>query len=256
VAIYEPSLNLSKKERDAISVLNVLLTRSASGDTSANSSEELIEISPSEALAVADFLNDLRNSRKFMEGAYFTEALAHGRGLTDKRAKEIYLSWRSRLGKSRVASTFVWNEFVVRSGFGFSDSAHMYVRALRSPVRPMMPEHFLAMEIRLGRAYQLSRPAIRVISEFYEKRLRLIEDVRKGVLPFENNSIERTATDLEETFEGVARCSPKKRLTKSRLAACTGLIMDIGAIFITRDWTAAGVASVVGTTFPDLVGIE
>lgn len=256
MAIYEPNLRFSKAEMLAISILDALLARSSDQKNGENSGEDLVEISPSEARDLAAFLDDLRNSRKFRESAYFTEALADGKGLTDDRAKEIYLAWRTRHGRTRVASTFVWNEFVLRAGFGFSDNARMYQRPYRSPVTPMPLGHFLAMEVRLANSYGLSDQTTEIISQYYEKRLRLIDEVRKGDRVLPSGTVEQSASELADTFESIAKCSPAKSVTKARLAACTGLIMDIGAMFITRDWTATGVASVVGMSLPDLVGIE
>jgi hypothetical protein len=256
VAIYDPQLRPSKAERLAISILDALLRRSTDGERSPNSGNDSLEISPSEARELATFLDEFRQSRKFLDSAYFTEALANGEALANPRAKEIFLSWRTRLGKTRVASTFAWNELVVRSGFGVSESARMYVRTYRSPVQPMELSYFVAMELRLARSYGLSNQAKEIITEFYQRRLRLIADVRGGDRPMRSGAVGQLASDMAETFDGVAKCSPRKGVSKARVAACTSLIMDIGAMFITRDWTAAGVASVVGSTFPDLVGME
>jgi hypothetical protein len=255
VAIYDPKIEPSKSEGRAIALLNKLLERAA-GEGSANSGEDLLDISPSEAAEMADFLFEFLRSRKFVEAAFFTESLAATGPLSNDRAKEIYLSWRTRLGKTRVASTFAWNEFVVRAGFGFTDNAQMYVRTYRHAVQPMPLRHFLAMEVRLARSYGLSKAATGIISDYYARRLRLIDELRRGDRDLPQGAVQKSATETAESFEAVAKCSPKKSISKARLAACTGLIMDVGAFFITRDWTATGVASVAGGTFPDLVGVN
>lgn len=256
MAIYDPQLKLSKAEIRALKILDALLVRAGKARGSANSGEDHIDVSASEARSIANFLEELQTSRKFLEAAYFCGILAAGRGLTDDRAKEIYLSWRRRYGKTRVASTFAWNEFVLRSGFGFSDKARMYPRAYRGAVVPMPLPHFLAMEMKLSRSYGMSPRATHIIARFYEKRLRLIDEVRKGSKSLPPKEIENSAAEMAETFKSVAKCAPAKSISKRRLAACSGLIMDVGAIFITRDWTATGVLSAVGMTFPDAVGVE
>ena len=256
MAIYEPKIERSEAEGRAIALLNLLLERAAGSAGSANSGEHFLEISPAEAGELADFLFEFVRSRKFVEAAYFTESLSGPSPLSNDRAKEIYLSWRTRLGKTRVASTFTWNEFVVRAGFGFTENAQMYVRAYRHPVQPMPLKHFLAMEVRLARAYGLSKTAIQIISDYYERRLGLIDELRRGQKGLARGTVEKCANEIAESFDAVAKCSPHRTISKPRLAACTGLIMDVGAFFITRDWTATGVASVAGSTFPDLVGVE
>lgn len=256
MAIYDPKIDPSNSEARAIALLNNLLERAASSEGTANSGENLLDISPSEAAELADFLFEFVRSKKFVEAAFFTESLSGAGALSNDRAKEIYLSWRTRFGKTRVASTFAWNEFVVRAGFGFTDNAQMYVRTYRHPVQPMPLRHFLAMEVRLARAYGLSNAATEIISDYYEGRLRLIDEIRRGDRDLAPGTVQKSATETADSFEAVAKCSPRKSISKARLAACTGLIMDIGAFFVTRDWTATGVASVAGSTFPDLVGVE
>ena len=116
--------------------------------------------------------------------------------------------------------------------------------------------HFLAMEIKLSRAYGMSPKATRIIGDFYETRLGVIDDVRKGGRKDAAKAIENAASEMTGTFDAVARCAPTKSISKRRLAACSGLVMDIGTMFVTRDWTATGVMSAVGMTFPDVVGIQ
>ena len=146
--IYEPSLWLSKDDREILAILAQLVI-AQTDDECSNLDPSHVTLSPSEAARLLLLLEEFLGSKLFVEGAYFVENLANGEGWHDDRLREIYLSWRKKRGQSRMMSGRRWMEFTLRSGFSSSQDAMMFKSVLQNPLRPMALSHFVAMEKRL-----------------------------------------------------------------------------------------------------------
>lgn len=255
MAIYRPDLLLTKSDREVLVLLGQLAL-SADNLERGNQTCDAIALSPSEARRLLELLEQFAKSKIFLEGSYFAEGLAAGDALTDDRLRGIYISWRSRRGRTNVLSGQRWREFVLRAGFDFSEDAWMWPHSLqRSPIKPMRLEHFLKMEAKLASAAGLHPRVQQLLVAFVQQmlpQLKLVRDremsVSKGVL---TSAINGFIHDLKNHAEG----NEKEPMTRRRVIAISTIVMDVGALFATRDWTAAGVLSGIAAVLPDAVNV-
>lgn len=251
MAIYEPTLILTKADREVLFLLGQLALSTFDGNCPTNLDAEDVPLSPSEAERLLQLLQEFESSKRFVEGSYFTEEIANGGGWTNDRLKEIYLSWRSRSGRTRVASTYTWNEFVVRAGFNTSSDSWMWPRSISSPVRPMTLKHFVSMERKLIDTIGLDPRVKALIATFVEAGLAQLDDLREGKTKIRSGAIrtfvQSFVQDLADRQTG-REALPMKR---KRVIALSTILIDTSALFVTRDWTAAGVLSTIASVAPD-----
>ena len=252
MAIYDPKIALSSTDREALLLLAELVLASANDDARGNVGPRTAPLSISQANRLLDLLEEFVHSKKFIEGSYFAEGVANGEAWNDRRLKEIYLSWRTRMGFTRVASTFAWNEFVLRAGFKAGPNSSIDLRVGRSP-RPMDYDYFIAMENRLSQVAGLHPRVARLIDEFLQSKRPQLESLRARRTKLPGGIIRSFASEFVGELGRAVKGNEHNIMSCRRLVAMTTIIMDAGTLFITRDWTAAGTMSLVGSVLPDLV---
>jgi hypothetical protein len=249
VAIYSPNLILSDADREALLLLGQLALTSHAEQS--NVAIDEIALSPAEAERLLFLLDQFATSKRFLEGSYFAEGIAKGDGHKNKRLKEIYLSWRKRLGFTRVASTYTWNEFVVRAGFGFGENAWMWPRAGRNAVTQMDLKYFLAMEEKLVDAIGLHPRVRNLIVKFVDARLLHLDALREGQREVRPGSIRRLVQSFVSDLATVPTGREDRPMSRNRVIGLSVILMDTSALFVTRDWTATGVLSTLASVAPD-----
>lgn len=256
MAIYPPSLLLTDDDREVLALLAQLVLTSEEGG-GRNLLRGEIALSPHEAHRLLVLLEQFVSSKLFLEGSYFTEQLANGEGLTNVRLKEIYLSWRSRRGRTRVASTYTWHEFTVRSGLVTSKDAWIWPQRLnRSPVRPMLLSHFVAMERKLTNAAGLHPRVANLVMEFVESALPYVDKIREMQASVEPGTINSFVKEFINDLHDHTRGQEKLPMSRKRVIGLSTIIMDTAALFATRDWTTAGVLSSLAAVAPDALGYK
>lgn len=240
---------LSNTDREVLVLLSQLALSTHVEHTNVGSDE--VPLSPFEADRLLVLLEEFIVSRRFVEGSYFSEGIANGQGYSSDRLKEIYLSWRTRTGRTRVASTYTWSEFVLRAGFNSSANAWMWPRSGLSPVRPMSLTHFVAMEQKLANAVGL-HPRVRdLIVEFVESGLAQLQDLREGKATIKEGFVRRFVRSFIDALSDAKVGREKFPMTRRKVIAVSTIFMDTAALFVTRDWTATGVLSTVAAVVPD-----
>jgi hypothetical protein len=251
VAIYEPRLLLSDVDREILALL-AQLALTAGGQDRSNIPSDAVALSQSEAEHLLQLLEQFASSRLFLEGAYFSEGLARGEGWQNDRLKEIYFSWRVRRGRTRVASTQGWREFTLRAGFNTSENAWMWPRdPRREPLRPMPLEYFVAMERKLISASGIHPRVGALIIEFIENALPYLRAIRERNATVEEGAIKRGVDRFVLDLRDHVRGREKTSMTRRRIVALSTIVMDVSALFATRDWTATGVLSGLAAIAPD-----
>lgn len=252
MAIFEPNLLLSSADREALSLLGQLALASC-GDVS-NISQEAVALSPNEARRLLELLEQFTASRQFVEGSYFAEGLANGAAWDDDRLREIYLSQRKRRGQSRVASGHKWREFVLRAGFNTSQNAWMWPRDIRrTPLRPMTLDHFLAMEAKLTATAGLHPRVRELVFNFVREAIPKLHEIRERERKVEIGSLKKFVSDFTDDLADHLNGNEKRSMKRRRVVALSTILMDTGAMFATRDWTAAGVLSSLAGIAADCV---
>lgn len=248
--IYEPSLWLSNDDREILAILaQIVITQT--DDECSNLDPSHVTLSPSEASRLLLLLEEFLGSKLFVEGAYFVENLANGEGWSDDRVREIYLSWRKRRGQSRMMSGRRWNEFTIRSGFSASQNAVMFTSVQRNPLRPMTLAHFVAMEKKLVSAAELNPRVRDLIIRFVEMQLKQVEDLQNRKIKIKQGAIRRFVSSFRTDIALIQKGRETIPISRQRAIALSTIIADMSALFVTRDWTAAGVISTVASMAPD-----
>src|SRR5205085_521407 len=208
------------------------MTLASQGEGLTNVGREAVALSPGEAGHLLSLLEQFANSRLFLDGAYFTEGLANGDAWSNDRLKEIYLAWKVRRGRTRVASSQAWREFMLRAGFNFSQNAWMWPKDLRrNPLRPMTFEHFLAMERRLAAAAGLHPRVAELLVKFVEEMLPKLEDVRERKAKIREGSIRKFVTGFIHDLKSHTSGRERQPMTRSRVVALSTIVMDTAALF-------------------------
>lgn len=253
MAIYEPRITLSAADREALRLLAQLVLSSAESSGGHNVGIEAPPLSLSQARRLLTLLETLFSSRQFIEGSYFVEGVANREGWNDPRLREIYLSSRRRLGFTRVAATNTWNDFVVRTGFSTSQDAWLWPRSGGVRTVPMEFDHFLKMERRLAEAAGLHPRVQALILSFLESKLPQVQEIRKHEVSLAGGTVRSFAANFLAELRKVTEGKEDKPISRRKLIAISTLVMDVGALFITRDWTTTATVSMIGATVPDVV---
>jgi hypothetical protein len=250
MAIYQPSLLLTEADKEALVLLGQLIL-AEQGDAH-NVCRDSVTLSPAEAERLLSLLESFSTSQLFVEGSYFAEGMANGDAWTDDGLREIYLSQRRRQGRTRVMSSRVWSEFVLRAGFDSSSEAWMWPSNLRrSPLRPMTLDHFLRMEVRLALAAGLHPRVRALIIKFVEDSIPTLADIRERKAEVQRGSLRAFVGGFIENLSDHVGGREKKPMSRRQVIAVSTIVMDVAAMFSTRDWTAAGVLSSLAGLAPD-----
>lgn len=251
MGIYTPELLLSERDCEALLLL-AQLALSTEGKATGNLSCDEVALSPSEASRLLELLEQFSRSKLFLEGSYFAEGIANGEAETNDRLRQIYFWWRTRRGRTNISNNEKWRELVMRVGFDSSADAWIWPRYInRSPVRPMTLEYFCDMERKLASAAHINPRVRKLIAELVRQALPSIEDVREKRATVRSDSIKQSLTSFVTDLRDHVRGNEKQPMAKRRVIAISTLVMDTGALFATRDWTAAGVLSSLAAVAPD-----
>lgn len=242
---------LSKSDREVLVLLGQLILASNDGYSS-NTPRDAITLSPNEARRLLELLEEFINSKLFLEGSYFAEGIANNNHQNNDRLREIYLSWRSRRGHSRISSGYVWREFLHRAGFNSGqDGWYLNGGMRRSPVKPMSLEHFVEMEKRLVGVAELHPRVAHLLLDLVGEALPALEilrarrgNIREGYV---RGFVKQTISDISDHVVG----REKEPMTRRKIIALSTIILDTSALFTTRDWTATGVISTIAAVVPD-----
>lgn len=250
MAIYHPSLFLSGADKEALVLLGQLIL--AEQGEGHNMCRDWVALSPAEAERLLSLLESFSASRLFVEGSYFAEGMANGDAWTDGGLREIYLSQRRRQGRTRVMSSRVWSEFVLRAGFNNSSEAWMWPTNLRrSPLRPMPLDHFLRMEVRLASAARLHPRVQALIVKFIQGTIPTLADIRERKAEVQRGSLRAFVDGFIQNLSDHVSGREKRPMSRRQVVAVSTIVMDMAAMFSTRDWTAAGVLSSLAGLAPD-----
>jgi hypothetical protein len=205
MGIYKPHLALTSSDREVLVLLGQLVL-ATEGQASTNFPSDAVALSPAEATRLLGLLEEFVSSKLFVEGSYFAEGIANNADAQDHRLREIYLSWRSRRGHSRISSGYVWAEFLHRAGFnGGHEGWYVNGAARNSPVRPMSLELFVSMERKLLETAKLHPRVSELIMELVERALPELHSLQAHKRKVEEGSIRRFVNNaIREVSEHIS----------------------------------------------------
>ena len=241
MAITDPEVRLSSHDLRLLILLARLVVPLTGSDNS-NVGDAAIALTQSEALELADLLEQFTSSKRFIESAYFVEEVSKPGALNSGAAREIYLSWRARYGRTRAMASTHWREFIARLGIDRVPSGYF---AGTSPLetRPMDMNHFLKMETLLLEANEIS-PRIRaLVLQFVSQQLQSVQAVRDGRQELRSDSVRDIPNSVLTEIRTQRAYEEGGRISATRVTATMTLIADMSVMFTTRDWGVAGTLS-------------
>lgn len=241
MAITNPEIHLSRSDKEILLLLGGLLTDSSS-NTQRNYSIEDIPLSNSEALRLADLLEELVSSKKFIESAYFIEELSLGHDADLRRIKSIFKNWRIIAGRSRSMSWLHWEEFKRR----FSKKLFPEDYSRYKPIEEMDFKYFLRMEKILLSSTPLNPRVASMVLRVVEKYEHKVQLVRNGNAPLKSGSVSGPPLDLAKALrKGALSDVGIPSFSGQRIAGVVTLVANTSVLFTTRDWGVAGTLSTI-----------
>ena len=235
--MYPPTPTYSETDkRLRVLMAKLLLEHMDQGAVGSNLPAGMVTLTDGEANELIARIEDLVNSRDFLEASYFVEGLTIPGVEEEARVREIYLSARRRRGRTRVLASTHWSEFQVRLGI-----TRNVVRGTRA--EPMSFEYFREMEKRLLLAAGIHRRVIELVIRVVGSQAPQIEEIRIGQRSLGHGTVRQLVIDpLRRWHEQLANFQGR-HVSTTRIAAALTIVADTGVLFTTRDWSVAGTLS-------------
>jgi hypothetical protein len=245
MAIIRPDPFLSRTDKELLLLLGALLFDQKSNH-GGNLRADEVPMSNSEAERLAQLLEELVESKRFNESAFFVEELTKGSNADVKRLKRIFVYWYERSGRNKGTSWLHWNADID------PDRSRQLPR-----LAEMQFDYFLKMEQVLLQELPISPRVAQLILGMVSKIEGDIEKARVGEITLAPNSIishpKALLTSIRET--GTSR-SARRAFPVQRIAGIATMVANSAVMFTTRDWGVAGTIStmagaIVASAKPD-----
>ncbi len=213
----------------------LLLERLDTLPSQSNLSGDQIALSDIEAEELLQLLEQLVSSGEFKRACHFVEELTAPQQ-NFRPLREIYLSARKQLGRSRAVASFHWSDFLTRLGIRAPDA--WYVRST-----PMSLDHFHGMERKLLLSAQLNPRVVNFVLKVVAAQDAGLEAIRAGnralVRGAVRNAIELPLSKLRKMHGKVM----DQDMSATSIAHAMTVICNSSVLFTTRDWSVTGALS-------------
>ena len=241
MAHSSPELRWTPDEKELLSLLAQLVADPTRESSNFRSEREVV-LSDREADRLVDLLQQFSASRKFQDGSYFVELLFGGLEFDEPVAREIYLSWRKRHGRTRALASTHWQEFLVR--IGLSTDTGGYLRGTYGiQARRMDLSYFLKLEAILLRSASLDPRLVGLISRILEAHRTAIESVRSGENKIAAGNIRNLPQNVALEVKSNRGSVGVEPMSTLKAASLMLLVADVSVLFTTRDWNVVGTLS-------------
>lgn len=235
--IYPPTPAYSETDKRLLSLMAKLLLECVDSDAAgSNLPSGVIALTDKEADELINRLEDLLNSRGFIEACYFVEGLTLPGEQNESRLREIYLSARKRRGRSRALASIHWSEF--RSRLGIKESPALATRTV-----PMDFEYFKKMEERLLSTTGIHPRVITLIMRVVSSQAQQLEQIRRGQRSLQHGTVKPLVADPIFRWREQRSQSRDLRISTTKIAAAITIVANISVLFTTRDWSVTGTLS-------------
>jgi hypothetical protein len=252
VAIYPPDIFLNDTDRELLRLLGELVL-SWSNQECSNSSPGEVPLSNSEAVRLVELLEQFVSSKKFVEGSYLTEKLFGGDSLYDRDLRDIYLSGRRRVGRSRAVATIQWENLLGRIGIWTTERGNPDLW-YRASAQPMPLDHFIRMEAKLANAARVHPRVVVLILKLVEARLSHIDEIRFGRRKLSSGTVSEPPKQLLSMLQrGRKDSMGVPPMKTSKLVGIMTIVMDLSVLYTTRDWSVASFLSAIAGAAPPVL---
>jgi hypothetical protein len=236
MAIYPPTPRLSSENQRMLALLSKLLVEHPRlHRVHSNVAENSVALSDAEANELLSHIRNMLESRDFAEASHFVETVTQPGDISDKSAREIYLSGRAQKGRSRAMASSQWEDFKARLGFRS--------QPLQVNVAPMDFGHFARMEQRLLAAAGIDQQVVGILMQILTRQLPELQKIRDGRRHFPARAVKNALLGpFERWYQGVAP-GLDREVSTQKLGAVMLVVADGAVLFTTRDWGVAGTLS-------------
>lgn len=224
----------SQDERRLIILLLKIITESDES-LSSNMHKDKVMLSDSEIDELIKLLTEITNNKDFLVASQFIKILLDD----NQSARQIYLQQRTRKGRpDRVQSTLKWHNFMIRVGL-----MRPYARA--SYRKSLEWDRFIAMERRALSSVGMTARLIRRGLAQFEVYKDTILDIGSKMV---NRAVIVPLTVAQEFLKKIKmlRGSLRREISSRQVMGFFVLIVNIGFLFTTVDWSVAGTLSAIG----------
>ncbi|WP_143255471.1 MULTISPECIES: hypothetical protein [Brevundimonas] len=234
MAIYAPQPAITRLESDLLILLAKIVLDENSVSYDGNVGSDRLVLSDERARELCDLLTEYIGSRAFVRGTTFVEMMFDGRLDHDHDAREIYLSSRKDMGRTRVLASRQWADFKARIGLEASP--------YEARVRPMDSSQFIEMEKRLLRKLAVHPALEKLIESLVIDRIEIFDKIEKREKIFVPGQIRGAAVKFVSQLQGA--CGGVD-ISKTQVVGIATVVSDATVMFSTRDWGVAGTLSTI-----------
>ena len=244
--ISRPTPNLSKSDRNLLKLFEKILIEGMEKKTTNNNlKRDHVALSEEDALALEKLVNELLESRKFVEALHFVEAVTSPDESDEERAREIFLNARKHLGRPRIRAGTHWADFCHRLGVSYTRPS--------TSIRPMKVSYFRTMELKLFKGLGLDLNVIdRIVLHLEEQELE-IENIRREHKALRRGLIKDAFTQPFISLAGKAKELREQQISSGRLIGAITILGNTSVLFTTRDWSVTGTLSTMAGAITAMV---
>lgn len=249
MAIYDPTPFLTSTDRRLLILLSKLILDAEGVEYASNRAVDSVDLTLDESRELLELLEQFISSRRFQESAYLLETLFSGKSFESRHLRDIFLRWRKFHGKSRALATDQWEMFLSRLGIAPRryGSAPWY----RRDAIPMPLDHFLRMERKLAAASGISPRVQELLLSYVQRQFHYLQELRHESARLQPGQI----SNKPNAIVSILRQNRNSRigvppLSTTKIAATMTIVMDLGAVYTTRDWSVAGFLSTLAGAAP------
>lgn len=234
MAIFAPDGTYSRNDIRLIELLERHLSEIPDGTLPTNR-PQATHLSEREIDALIGLLEQKLEDREFRLASALIDAVS---SRTYGDIRELYLSGRTRRDRTRALASKQYADFLARLGLP-SAPANWYPSADR-----MSFEHFLRMERRAFAELGISPRVTELALRFVALQTKDVEGVRDGDVRLSSNFL---VAAIEMTKSGLAALKrlPDNLADGQQLAGALTVIVNVGLLYTTRDWSVTGTLSTI-----------
>lgn len=242
--VRPPEITLSADDRRLLELLARLIASDAGHQANYHPGREVV-LSDAEAQELVLLLEQFAASPRFVDGSHFVEKLFGPPSPPHVDDREIYLKWRKRNGRSRALASTHWQEFLVRLGLSKNRGGYLVGGPIIQAQR-MDLHRFLQLERALLEHSNLSPRVRALVFRLVYAQTNALEAMRNGHAVLPKGSVTRLPERVSrEVYEARESSVGVKPMSTNKIAGIMTVVIDMLALFTTRDWNVVGTLSTV-----------
>ena len=162
--------------------------------------------------------------------------------MEEQPAREIYLSWRKRRGRSRAMASTHWQEFLVRLGLSRERGGYWRAAPIVHADR-MTTQKFLTLERALLESSDLNARVRELVLRVVTAQSAAIESIRDGEKVLPRGDLTRLPMKIAQEVDIARRTVGVQPMSTQKVAGIITIVADMSVLFTTRDWSVVGTLS-------------